>query len=112
MHTMLPPHFRKYSNFSKILQTLFLSAQVLPLMYILANLDHVWGSKGPKPPKKGHFMDACLVRKTLETFNLATTNAILMKLTTIVHLYQVFHMAKNEGVTQGCKRVQTKNLSE
>ena len=57
-------------------------------------------------------MDACLVRKTLETLNLATTNAILMKLTTIVHLYQVFHMAKNEGVTQGCKRVQTKNLSE
>ena len=101
MHTLGPSHSRKYSNFSKILQALFLSAKVLPLVYILANLDHFLGSKGPKPPKKSHFMDADLVRKTLKTFNLATTNAILMKLTTIVHLYQVFHMAKNQGVTQG-----------
>ena len=36
-------------------------------------------------PKKGNFVDAESVRKTLEIFNL-TTNAILMKLTTIMYL--------------------------
>ena len=29
------------------------------------------------------------------------TNAILMKLTTTLHLHRVFHLAKDSGVTQG-----------
>ena len=33
-------------------------------------------------------MDAESVRKTLKTFNLTTTNDILMKLTTIMYLYE------------------------
>ena len=33
-------------------------------------------------------MDAESVRKMLEIFNLTTTNAILMKLTTIMYLYE------------------------
>ena len=33
-------------------------------------------------------MDAESVRKMLEIFNLAATNAILMKLTTIMYLYE------------------------
>ena len=33
-------------------------------------------------------MDAESVRKTLEFFNLTTTNAILMKLTTIMYLHE------------------------
>ena len=33
-------------------------------------------------------MDAETVRKTLEIFNLTTTNAILMKLTTIMYLHE------------------------
>ena len=33
-------------------------------------------------------MNAESVRKTLKTFNLATTNAILMKLTTIMYLHE------------------------
>ena len=41
------------------------------------------GVRAQKRPKKGHFVDAESVRKTLENFNLATTNAILMKLITI-----------------------------
>ena len=41
-------------------------------------------SVGQNPPKKGHFMDAQSVRKTLKTFNLTTTTAILVKLTTIL----------------------------
>ena len=42
-----------------------------------------WESKDPKLPQRGHFVDAENVRKTLKIFNLATTNAIMMKLTTI-----------------------------
>ena len=41
-------------------------------------------SVGQNPPKKGHFMDAQSVRKTLKTFNLTTTTAILVKRTTIL----------------------------
>ena len=41
-----------------------------------------------KPSREGHFMDAESVRKTLKTFNLTTTNAILMKLTTIMYLHE------------------------
>ena len=37
-----------------------------------------------KPPKKGYFMDAESVRKTLKTFKLITTNAILIRRTTII----------------------------
>ena len=33
-------------------------------------------------------MEAESTRKTLKTFNLTTTNAILMKLTTIMYLYE------------------------
>ena len=41
-----------------------------------------------KPSKKGHFIEAETTRKTLKTFNLTTTNAILIKLTTIMYLYE------------------------
>ena len=37
-----------------------------------------------KPPKKGYFMDAESVRKTLKTFKLITTNVILIRRTTII----------------------------
>ena len=40
------------------------------------------------PRKRGHFMNAESVSKTLETFNLTTTNASLRKLTTIMHLHE------------------------
>ena len=45
----------------------------------------------------GHFMDAELLRKTLKIFNLTTTNAILMKLSTIMHLNKIFKLAKSWG---------------
>ena len=38
------------------------------------------GVKAQKPPKKGYFTNAESVRKTLKTYNLTTTNAILMKI--------------------------------
>ena len=41
-----------------------------------------------KASKKGDFIEAESTRKTLKTFNLTTTNAILVKLTTIMYLYE------------------------
>ena len=54
-------------------------------MRISAKLDHIRGIRAQKPPKKGYFVDAESVRKTLEIFNLTTTNAIMMKLTAIMY---------------------------
>ena len=45
-------------------------------------------------------MDAESVQKTLKIFNLTTTNAMLIKLTTIVYLHETFILEKNWGVTQ------------
>ena len=63
-------------------------ARVLPLVRILAILHHIEGVRVQTPPKKGSFVDAESVRKILEIFNLTTTNAILMKLITIMYIYE------------------------
>ena len=36
----------------------------LHLVKISARLNNIWESKGPKPPKRGHFMNAEPIRKT------------------------------------------------
>ena len=46
-----------------------------------------------------HFIDAESVRKTLKIHNLTTTNAILIKLTTIMYLHKTFDFAKNWSAT-------------
>ena len=57
---------------------------IVALVRISVILDPYFeGVKAQKHPKKGHFVDAESVCKTLKNLNLATTNAILMKLTTI-----------------------------
>ena len=43
-------------------------------------------------------MDAALPRKHLKIHNLTTTNATLMKLTTIMYLHKTFNLAKDWGV--------------
>ena len=50
-------HFRENWKFSKIIQSLFVSAKLLPLLKISAKLDRE-GVRTQKLPKKGHFMDA------------------------------------------------------
>ena len=40
-------------------------------------------------------MDAALPRKHLKIYNLTTTNATLMKLTTIMYLHKMFNYAKD-----------------
>ena len=44
-------------------------------------------------------MDAALPRKLLKIYNLRTTNAIKMKLGTIVYLHETFYLTKDLGVT-------------
>ena len=67
---------------------MFFFASELPLLRILPILDHIRAVRAQKPPKKGYFVDAELIRKALEIFNLTTTNAIPMKLTTNMYLYE------------------------
>ena len=55
--------FHKYLNSSKNFQTLFLLASVLPLVRILAILDHIGGAKAQKPIK-GLFRGAESVRQS------------------------------------------------
>ena len=51
------------------------------------------GERAQKPPKMGHFMDAAPPRNNLKFYNLGTTKAIKMKLTTIMYLHEAFHLA-------------------
>ena len=51
------------------------------------------GETAQKPPKRGHFMDAASPRKHLKIYNLTTTNAALMKVTTIMYLHKTFNLA-------------------
>ena len=46
-------------------------------------------------------MDFEAIQKTLKIFNFTTTNAILINLTTNMHLNKVFHFAKSWGITHG-----------
>ena len=55
------------------------------------------GEKAQKPPKMGHFMDAAPPRNNLKFYNLGTTNAIKMKLTTIMYLHETFNLAEKLG---------------
>ena len=61
----------KFSINNQILQKFFsvLFARVLPLLKILAILDHIRGVGAQISPKKGYFVDAESACKTLEIFN-------------------------------------------
>ena len=80
MLTLGPPLFYKKSNHSKIFQIVFVFASELPLLRILAILEHTRAVRAQKPPKKGYFVAAESLRKALDIFNLTTTNAILMSI--------------------------------
>ena len=53
-----------------------------------------------KPSRSSQKLHFLLLRKHLKAYNLTTRNGIIMKLTTIVYLYDTFHLVKNWGVTQ------------
>ena len=85
-------------NFERLFKECLCLTKDVPLVEILTNFSHICRRKGPEPPQRGHFMDAALPRKHLEIHNLATTNATLMKLTTIMYLHKTFNLAKDWGV--------------
>ena len=64
------------------------------LVKILCKPDLIWGRNVPKSSHKSPFF---LVRELLNLYNLRTTNAIKMKLGTIVYLYDTFHLTKDLG---------------
>ena len=80
-------------SFSLKLKSFKLFKQCFCLLeyYLWWKLRQYWttfeGARAQKPPKKSHFKDAESVRRTLETFNLTTTNAILMKCNTVIYLH-------------------------
>ena len=87
--TLGPSLYHENSNPSNFFQTvLFFFFRVLLLVRILAILHHFGDSKGPITSHKGHFMVDESLCKTLKTFDLTTTNAILMKLTKIIYLHE------------------------
>ena len=69
--------------------------------------QHIWESKVPKPLRYSTCINADMVPKTLKTFNLATTNDILMKLTTIVYLYKIL----GQNSSYKCESVTGRALS-
>ena len=89
VQTLGPPLFHENSIPSNFF---FKQCFCLLEYYLKQECRQYWtifgGIMTQKPSREGHFMDAESVRKTLKTFNLTTTNDILMKLTTIMYLYE------------------------
>ena len=58
---------------------------------LLENVDNIgpsWGSKGPRTSQKGLFRGCWIDTQNFGNFNLIITDAILMKLTTIMYLHE------------------------
>ena len=87
-------------NFERLLRDYLFLMKYVPQVEISTNLSHISAERAQKPPKRGHFMDAALPRKHLKIYNLTTTNAVLMKLTTIISLHKTFILAEDWGVTR------------
>ena len=86
--TLITCSFRNSLNFPKIFETLFFYPWILP--QILARLTIFGGVRAQKNPKMFQFMDAASPQKHSKIYKLATTNAIKMKLTTIVIFMRPF----------------------
>ena len=91
--------FRKNLDFSKILKIQFFLLEYYTWWKFHQNWTTFEEVRAQKAPKKGHFMDAEPVRKTLKICNLTTANAIFMKLTTIMYLCDTFNLEKDWSMT-------------
>ena len=65
----------------------------------ICNWTSFWGVMTEKPSRSSPNLYFLLLRKLLKIHTLTTTNAILMKLTTIMYLNETFYLTKNWGVT-------------
>ena len=92
--------FRKNLNFSEIYKHTFSLLEYYFWLKFHQNRAIFGGVRTQKAPKKGHSTDAESVWKTLKIYNLTTADAILMKLTRIIYLYDTFNLVNNWGVIQ------------
>ena len=81
---------------------------------IFTKIEAFLGELGPKKTQEiDQFMDAPSPRKPLKIYNLRTTNAMKMKVDTIVYLYVTFHLTRDLGVLQrGLEGVAGKRLKK
>ena len=56
-------------------------------------LSCIWRRKDPQTTQKRQFDGYSIATKHLNIYNLGTTNAIMMKLSTIMYLHETFHLA-------------------
>ena len=85
-------------NFERLFRGCLFFIRLL-LVRISANSSHIWGRKGPGIPQKQPFCGCCIAKKHFKLYNLTTTYATLMNLTTIMYLHKVFNLAKDWTVT-------------
>ena len=95
-----------------ILQVFFKQCFCLLEYYLWWEFRQHWtifvGVRAQKPSRKGHIMDTESLRKTLKIFNLTSTNAILMKLTTIMY----FHKSVNRKPFRARNSIFWRNVYE
>ena len=89
-------HFCQNTKFLKIVLTLSLSYERIPLVKIPAKLSDMWGWEGVETPpsskkkkkKMGLFHGSWIGTRTLKICNLTTSNATLTKLPSIMYIHE------------------------
>ena len=75
----------------------------------ISKIRQYLGELGPKPlppakkkrrRKKGIFINAEFVGKTLKGYNLPTTKAVLIKIANIMYLHEIYHLPHNWDITR------------
>ena len=90
--------FLKNLNFSKdCWSSVFISINTTSAQKLHQNWTIFGGVRIKKHSQNEIDIDADLVRKTSKICNLTTLKAILMKLSLIIYLYKIFHLAKTWG---------------
>ena len=86
-----------------LLQTFLKYCVALLEHYLWCNFQQDWiifrAVRAQKIPKMAQFMDAPSPQKLFKIYDLRTTYATNMKLTTIVYFHGTFHLTKDLGVT-------------
>ena len=70
-----------------------------PCRNFCTNMTLFGGEILEKPPRSSQKLYFLLLQKPLKTHNFTTTNAILMKITTIIYLNDTLYFTRNWGVT-------------
>ena len=88
-------NLQKYIKHRNICDTLPCTASLVKILY---KLDLIRGCYPSKTTQKEPAMVVFAAKQNLKIHNLATTNTMLTKLTTIMYLHETFHLAKDWSV--------------